>query len=189
MPFFKPRLQLDSDDLSILPVPPKEAYDSIFDDPDILGKLRRTDGYYREFSGFKRVGLMPFSWGMSYLYGKLRTLIRLVQGDEEGMPLLKKLMSQMVLEARERDAVVIFVALPDKKTVRPNFWRKYLPDLYGKMVENLKKEGYDLLDTRPALRRRGTLGDEMFYDDGIHYSSAGNRVIAAELKAKIENLK
>ena len=131
---------------------------------------------------------MPVSNAFYDLYRKISELVRLAEGDEEAMPLLKKLMNQMVLESRQRNATIIFVTLPDRKTVAPNLWQQYLPDHYGKMAEDLKGDGYNVLDARSVLRESGLLPEALFDADGTHYTSRGNRIIAAALKDAIERL-
>jgi hypothetical protein len=189
MPFLKPRFELRSGELSIVSVPSLKTYERLFDHPEALKMLAKTDAYYGEFNRYKWFGLMPGSSGLYSVYGKLRYYARLIWGDAEGMSLLKKLINRMVLEAREHNTAIIFVALPDLKTVAPGVWQRYFPDLYGKMVNDLKGEGYPLLDVRPALRRSGLPPEKLFQADGVHYSSAGNRIIASALKRVIDHLK
>lgn len=56
-------------------------------------------------------------------------------------------------------------------------------------MKDLKGDGYTVLDVRPALRESGLPPEKLFDADGVHYSSAGNRVIAKALKHIIEHLK
>lgn len=189
MPFFKPRFEMNSGELSILSVPSLETYAGLFNRPGVLKPLEKTDAYYGRFSGYKRFGLMPASDFIYSVYEWIRNLVRSIRGDDEGMPLLKRLIYQMSLEARRRNAAVVFVALPDLKTVAPGVWQRYLPDRYGERMKDLKGEGYPILDLRPALRKSGLLPGALFEADGTHYSSAGNRIIAAEIKRVIDRLK
>ena len=189
MPFFKPRFEMHSGELSIVSVPSLKTYERLFNNPDVLKTLVKTDAYYSEFSRYKRFGLMPGSSGIYSMFERIRYHARWIRGDAEGMPLLRKLINQIVLEARERNAAIIFVALPDLRTVAPGAWQVYLPDIYEKRVNDLKGEGYDLLDVRPVLRQSGIPPEKLFQADGVHYSSAGNRIIAAALKNIIEDLK
>jgi hypothetical protein len=188
MPFFKPRFKMRSGALSIEPVPSLNAYATLLDNPELLKKLARTDAYYSEFDRYKWLGLMPVSNVLYSLYRKIKDFVRLPKGSDEGRPLLKKLIDQMILEARERNAVIVFMTLPDLRTVAPGVWQRYLPDLYGERVKDLKEEGYNILDVRPALRKSGLPPEKLFDADGVHYSSAGNRIIAAALKNTIEHL-
>lgn len=189
MPFFKPRFEIRSGELSILSVPPLKTYEKLLDNSDILKTLMKTDAYYNEFSRYKRFGLMPVSSAIYSLYERIRHYAQLIWGNAEGMSLLKTLIKQMVFEARARNASIVFMALPNLKTVAPGIFHRYLPDLYGKMVNELKEEGYPILDVRPALRQSGIPPQELFDADGVHFSSAGNRVIAAALKNAIEHLR
>lgn len=119
MPFLKPSFELHSGALSIEPVPSLNAYATLLDNPELLMTLARTDAYYSEFSRYKWFGLMPVSNGLYSIYQKIRDFVRLIEGNDEGRPLLKKLIDQMVLEARERNAVIVFMTLRDLKTVAP----------------------------------------------------------------------
>ena len=151
MPFFKPRFEIASEALSILPVPSLRAYESLFDRPDVLKTLAKTDAYYPEFSRYKQFGLMPGSDLLYALYKRVRSNTRFMGagGETEGMPLLKKLLDRIGLEARRRHAAVIFMALPNLKSVAPGLWERWQPDLYAERVSALKAEGYPLLDLRP----------------------------------------
>lgn len=189
MPFLKPRFEMRSGELSVVPVPPLKSYERLFDNPEILKKLAKTDVYYGEFTKFKWFGLMPVSNAFYSVYERIRSYARWTWGSAEGMLLLKKLMDQMVLEARERNVLIIFVALPNLKTVAPGVFQRYLPDLYEEMMKDLKEEEYPILDARSALRQSGIPPEELFDADGVHYSSAGNRIIAAALKNAMAHLK
>lgn len=190
MPFFKPRFEIASGTLSILPVPSLRAYESLFDRPDVLETLAKSDAYYSEFSRYKRFGLMPGTNLLYALYKRVRSNTRFMGGsggETGGMPLLKKLLDQIGLEARRRHAAVIFMALPDLKSVAPGIWERLRPDLYAERVNDLKAEGYPLLDLRPFLRKSGLPPEKLFDSDGSHYTPAGNRIIAAALKEVIEH--
>lgn len=189
MPFFKPRFEVRSGELSLVPVLPRSAYENLFSSPEIVKTLARTDAYYSEFNRYKWFGLMPGSTFLYSSYEKIKELVRLTGGDLEGRPLLKKLIEQMVRKSRERNAETVFVTLPDLRTVAPGVWRQYLPDLYGEMVNDLKREGYNVVDVRPPLRESGLSPEKLFDADGVHYSSVGNRIIAAALKDAIAHLK
>lgn len=189
MPFFKPRFEMRSGELSIVSVPSLRAYEGLFNSPGILKTLERTDAYYSEFSRYKLFGLMPVSNVLYSIYGRIRYFVQWIRGNAEGTPLLKKLINQMVLEARRRNAAIVFVVLPDLKSVAPGVWQRSLPDLYGERVKDLKGNGYHILDVRPAMRKSGLSPEAFFEADGVHYSSAGNRIIAAALKNAIERLK
>lgn len=188
MPFLKPRFEMRSDALSMLPVPSLKVFEGLLKTPALLKTLEKTDAYYGEFSGYKRFGLMPGSNVIYSLYKKIRAEARLTGETDEGMPILKKLIDRMALQGRERNAAMVFVALPDLKTVAPRLWQRVLPDRYAARVKELKGEGYTLLDVRPALRESGLPPEELFDADGVHYSSAGNRIIAAALKHVLEHL-
>lgn len=192
MPFFKPRFEISRGRLSILPAPPLKAYEDLFNHAGVLETLTRTDAYYPEFSRYKRFGLMPGSQVALSLYKRIRSDARFMEGasggDPEERPLLKKLIDQIGLEARRRHAAVIFIALPNLKSVAPGIWERLQPDLYAERVNRLKAEGYPLLDVRPILRESGLSPEKLFDPDGSHYTPAGNRIIAAALKNAIEHL-
>ncbi|HZR47314.1 MAG TPA: hypothetical protein VFA47_11455, partial [Candidatus Manganitrophaceae bacterium] len=143
-------------------------------------------------SRYKRLGLMPGSEMAYSLYKRIRSDVRFIEraseGGPEGRTLLKKLIDQVGREARRRHAAVIFIALPELKSVAPGIWERLLPDLYAERVNRLKAEGCPLLDVRPFLRESGLPPEKLFDPDGSHYSSAGNRIIAAALKRAIEHL-
>ena len=182
MPFFKPRFEIRSGALSLEAVPSLKAYERLLDDPELLQTLAGTDAYYSEFRRYKWFGLMPVSDGLYSIYQKTREFVRRIGGSDESRPLLKKLIGQMAFEARGRKAEIIFMILPDLKTVAPGPLQRSLPDLYAERVKDLRGEGYTLLDVRPALRNSGLPPETLFDADGVHYSSAGNRIIAAALK-------
>lgn len=185
MPFFKPRFELKSNVLNLIAMPPKQAYEEIFNDSAILSNLAVTDAHYNEFKAYTRFGLTPIFSSLHYIYNKAGNLADLTNGDNKGKPLLKALMSAMVTQAEARGAVVIFVTLPDLGTISPGRLRKFLPDHYGNMVKELQSAGFNVLDARRTLRDSGMPVRKLFFDDGVHYTSAGNSVIAAELKTMI----
>lgn len=189
MPFFKPRFALTGNTLNLVPMPPKQSYEEILSGPAILSILAVSDAHYNEFKAYTRFGLTPILSSAHYIYNKAERLVNLINNDDRGAPLLKALMSAMVTEAKSRGAVVIFVMLPDLGTTSPGRLHKFLPDHYGNMVKRLRSAGFNILDARQTLRESGMPARELFFDDGVHYTSAGNRVIAAELKTMIGNIR
>ena len=155
MPFFKPRFELTGKALNLIPMPPKQAYEEIFNDDAVLSTLASSDAHYNEFKAYTRLGLTPILSSVYYIYNKAEHLASLINGDNRGLPLLKALMSAMVTEAETRGAHVIFVLLPDMKTTSPGRWRKFLPDHYGNTVRTFPARGFNVLDARRTLRKSG----------------------------------
>ncbi|MBI5235179.1 MAG: hypothetical protein HY886_02890 [Deltaproteobacteria bacterium] len=185
MPFFKPRFELTGNTLNLIPLPPKQAYEEIFSVPAILSNLASSDAHYNEFKAYTRFGLTPIFASIRYIYNKAQRLVSLINHDDRDAPLLKALMSAMVMEAESRGAIVIFMMLPDQTTTAPGRLRGLLPDHYGSMVKELSGAGFNVLDARETLRRSGMPMRKLFYYDGIHYTAVGNREIATGLKTMI----
>jgi hypothetical protein len=184
----KPRFELRPDGLVLIPPPPKRVYEKIFSSSELLAALEESDAYYGEFSAYKRLGFLPLSGTAYYVYRRARNFVRLVRWNDDGMDLLKELMDGIVEVAGEREAKVIFMVLPDVRSASPGGWRRLLPDHYGRMVAELKDEGYNLMDARLTLRESGIPVWDLYFADYQHYSSTGNRVIGEALREMIERL-
>jgi hypothetical protein len=185
MPYLKPRFELNSGELSLLPLPPKWMHDNYFKSSDLCRLLEQTDAGYSEFDSFKRFGQLPFSGTIWYLCKRGRNLSRLIWGDNRSVPLLKSLMAAMVSEGEAHGASVVFLILPDLDITAPGGWRKYLPDHYAALLDELREERFDIVDARQVLLDSGLPMWELYYTDAYHYTPTGNRVIAEALKDRI----
>jgi len=62
-------------------------------------------------------------------------------------------MQRLEAEAGSHNASVVFMLLPSQTLTYPSAWRRWLPDHYGRIVEELRKRGFTLLDGRRVLRQ------------------------------------
>ncbi len=188
MPFLKPRFELKSGGLKLLPVPGKQKYENLFKSSDLLELLSRDDLYYKEFRDFTRFGILPLSGSIWYIYKRAHNLTKLLRGDFANLPLLKLLMYQLDDEATGQNAFVIFMILPDSKAFAPTSWRKFLPDHFGRLIDELTSDGIEVLDVRDTFRQSGLSRWDLYIEDGIHYTPNGNRIIAQLLYDKITTI-
>ncbi|UCD17029.1 MAG: SGNH/GDSL hydrolase family protein [Candidatus Zixiibacteriota bacterium] len=186
MPYLKPRFTLESDELVLVPVPPKEYHDSIFCSPELLRWLEQTDGYYNDFRAFKRFGHLPIANTLWYFYQKARNLYRLIMGDYRDMPLLEVLMARLVDLADKQGVAVTFIMMPDRTITAAAGWRKFLPDHYKRQLDMLESKGFDIIDGREVLRRSGIPFWKLYASDNQHYSPAGNLLLAEALKERLD---
>jgi hypothetical protein len=190
MPFFKPRFVLNNDIPELIAVPPGSEQKSFFDKPDLLRSLQASDHYYPEFMLYQHFGLMPISSGALYLYKRAKNITGMLRGaEDESTPLLKAIMAMILSDARSQGASVIFLALPDMASTYPPQWRKYFPDKYGLLINQLAASGLKLLDVREAFRRSSLAAPQLYAADGIHFTPRGNRVIAQLLRREIDGLR
>lgn len=187
MPYLKPRFRLASHKLELLPLPDRELHREILDNSELLSMLRETDEYYAEFNTYKHFGLMPFSYGMWRTCVKVRNLLRIVRKDPAKNDLLKAIMTMLVNEANSHGTKVLFMVLPDVQSISPGRVRRFLPDEYGRMVEDLKSSGFWILDIRETIRTSGKSLGEVFWWDNFHFLAEGNRLIADAIREEIDS--
>jgi hypothetical protein len=185
MPFLKPRFRFNSDELSLLPLPPKPLHEEYLTNSVLCRYLKETDDCYPEFGRFQRFGQMPVAGTIWYFSKRMRNLSRLIWGNRESVPILKALMRSMVVEGQSHDAAVVFLVLPDRLTAAPGGWRAYLPDHYAGLIAELRSEGFEVVDAREALLSSGRPLWELYHWDNYHYTSRGNQIIARSLKDTI----
>ena len=186
MPYLKPRFRLASHKLELLPLPDREAHKEIFDSNELMSMLRESDEYYSEFNAYKRFGLVPFSYGLWRTYIKTRNFLRIVRDDPSKNDLLKAIMTMMVREADSHGTKVLFMVLPDVPSINPGRIRRFMPDQYGRMVDDLKASGFWVLDIRETFRASGEGVRDLFWHDNYHFSPEGNRLIAGAIRGEID---
>lgn len=186
MPFVKPRLVSASDSLVLIPPPPRAEFSRLLDGSAFLGELRETDGYYGEFARYERFGLTPISNTIWKTSKRIRNLVRLLRPiDDDDARLLIQIMSALTVEAEGDGVDVVFMLLPKQEITFPPLWRRGLADHYGQLLSMLQDNGYPVLDARAALRDSGYSAPEAYYRDGVHFTPAGNRVVAEALRRLI----
>jgi hypothetical protein len=188
MPYFKPRFVLAGTTPRLVPVPTREQWRTLLTAPSLLDSLARDDAYFGDFESYRRLGLMPLSAGLRHGLLVARKLSRLVTGSAEARPLAYLLMRQLVDEAARCHARVVFMLLPDRSATFPSPWRRLLPDRHARLLEELRREGFVLLDGRAPLLASGLQSWQLYGWDGIHYSPAANRLLANRLMGLIRSL-
>ena len=186
MPYLKPRFRLASHKLELLPLPDREMHERILENDELMATLRNSDEFYSEFGTWKRFGFVPFSYGLWRTWVKARNFMRIIRDDPSENDLLKAIMTMMVSEARTHGAKVLFITLPDVPAISPGRIRRFLPDEYGRMVEDLKSSGYWVLDIRDTFRASGEGVRDLFWVDNYHFSPEGNRLIAQAIRREID---
>lgn len=149
----------------------------------LLKALSRTDGHYRKFEQYQRFGLLPLSNIARALSVHLSNLYDLIYDDDESLDLVLALMAKFAQEADKKGTRVVFMILPERSTVFPGGWRRWLPDHYGKMVEEMRAHGFVVLDGRQVLRDCKTEARQLYSEDMCHYSVSANRLLGHSLKA------
>jgi hypothetical protein len=182
MPYFKPRFVEEGDSLRFVPVPPLSAWRRMFTSTATFDSLERDGGYLGEFESYRRFGLTPLSAGLWQAGRRAHNLSSLLRGDEENLSLVVRLMRELVAAAGQRQARVIFIALPQRQQTFPSGVRRWLPDGYAGTVAVLRQRGLVVLDGRVPLRASGLPASSLFTGDGKHFTFAGNRVLAAALR-------
>lgn len=182
MPFVKPRFVAHSRELSLLPAPPLDEYPTILNNDSLLDELCRTDGYAENFTQFRRFGMTPLAAAGLYFYRRIGNACALVSTDREERMLLKQLMHRFNREGARTGARVVYLVLPRIESVAPGGWRQFLPDHFGLLVDDLKSEGFDVLDARPVFRTYDKPLSSLYFWDGFHFSANGNQLIAGALK-------
>lgn len=180
--FLKPRFSLTNDGVKLLSLPSKAAYARMIDTPSLLVSLKTTDGHIGEFVAFKHFGLSPLLRGAHSLYQTFQLIKKRIIGDDTSIPLLLALMQRLERTARLHHASVIFMILPTARQTFIPWYYEMLPDHYAQLISILKRCGFTVLDTRPALRSSGLGIRQLFVEDDFHFASEGNRIIAAALK-------
>jgi hypothetical protein len=182
IPYLKPRFALNNGQLQLLPMPPRSVWQAAFENSGLVDSLRTTDGYFSTFWTYERFGQTPLSAGVSYLFGKARSVARLLRANEDPDPLMLSLMARFVQQADSNHATVIFMLLPESKVTFPPLWRRFLPDHYGQLIAKLRALGYSIVDGRQALTASGRTPGELYIGDGQHFTPEGNRAIAGALR-------
>ncbi|MEW6050306.1 MAG: hypothetical protein AB1644_04495 [Candidatus Zixiibacteriota bacterium] len=182
MPHFKPRLIMRDTALTLMPVPHRDIWRTVFQHNDLLDSLVASDEYYAEFTGYQRCGFSPLASLGWWTYKKARGLFGILSDERETSPLVLTLMRRLKDEAARHDAKVIYMLIPDQATAFPSRWRKRLPDQFGTLVANLRKEGFTMVDVRQVLRDSGEPPWQLFFEDGGHFRPLGNRLIADALR-------
>lgn len=186
MPMFKPRFRFLSDSMTlVLPLPPS-AYKTILDSPDAISSLRDSDRYYQRFQMYKRFGLLPMSsavWSITNRAASLAKLSRRL--DDSETRLFLSILKRLETDVTGEGAFLLVLVFPDETQAYPSPWRRFFPDKYGQLVSSLRAEGFHLVDARQFLQRSGLAPNGMYSPDGLHFTPAGNRVIAAALKQTI----
>ncbi|MFC1475474.1 hypothetical protein ACFLQW_00545 [Candidatus Zixiibacteriota bacterium] len=189
MPFLKPRFEMRAGKLELIPLPPKKMHEDVFYNSDLINYLKQTDNFYREFAAYKRVGFLPFSSGVWWVYKRAGNLLRLIKGNRGEAPFLLNLMTGMAKTAQSHGATVIFLMLADRQTTEPTGWRSLLPDHYRALVAELQAKDFDILDSREALRVCSLPVRSLYQSDSHHFSPAGNRIIAEALRETLDRLR
>jgi hypothetical protein len=182
MPYVKPRFELIGDSLHLIPVPPRDFYSRVLDDPTLLSQFKNTDKYSPEFESYKRFGITPLSYALRAVFHRGRNVARAFEDDVDGLQLLSTIMQALVAEAGKTRAEVLFVVMPELSVTSPDKVRGLLPDKYAWMVNNLKTRGFEILDLRPIFRKSSLPVVSLYKPDGVHFSVAGNRLIADAIK-------
>jgi hypothetical protein len=185
MPFLKPAFVMSDTGLTSVPLPPKDYYDRILEGDDILDSLRVTDQHWSEFSAYEHFGLTPVSRGIWQVIQKIKNLTQLLSGQGKVTPLTQALMRQMVQEAGKHGSSVIFMILPERSLAFPARWRAFFADHYDGMITDLRTAGFTIFDGRRAFRDSGIPPARLYYDDGVHFSTEGNRIVAKGLKSML----
>ena len=180
MPFFKPRFTLHGDSLQLIRTTPTKLA-SIFDDPNILNFLSQNDSYYYNFERFQRFGQLPLSHALLRVYRKMSDILNTARGNNREDILLETLMREMVRANRDRGSTVIFLVLPDRIVYTGSGMLRFLPDLYGQTIKELRSKGFNIIDARAIFRNSGEKADELFQPDQRHYKPLANRIIAETL--------
>jgi len=188
MPYLKPRYMLNGGELEFVALPPRGLLDSIFCNSGLVNWLEERDCFYSEFESFKRFGLMPISSTAWKVFNRAGNLRRILAGDPEGERILELLMHRLVEEASRHGASVIFLSLPDLTLTAPERWRKMLPDRYLIRLDQLRSNGFDIIDAREIFRKSGHHPRRLFVHDNRHLTPLGNRLVAEELKSHLDKL-
>jgi hypothetical protein len=188
MPFFKPRFVLAGATTRLVPVPTCGQWRTLLTDSALLDSLARSDGCFGDFESYRRFGLMPLSAGLRRALLASRKLSRLVAGRAEAGPLACLLMRQLVNEAAQCHARTVFMLLPERSATFPSPWRRLLTDRHATVLNELRREGFVVLDGREPLRASGLQPWELYQWDGIHYSPPANRILASRLMGLIRSL-
>ena len=188
MPFFKPRFVLEGATARLVPVPTRERWRTLLASPTLLDSLARDDACFGDFESYRRLGWMPLSAGLRRAVLVFRKMSRLVAGRAEAGPLARLLMRRLVEEAAQHHARTVFILLPDRSATFPSSWRRLLTDRHAAVLDELRCEGFVVLDGREPLRTSGLQPWQSYQWDGIHYSPAANRILADRLMGLIRSL-
>ncbi len=184
MPFLKPRFELKDGSLRLVRFAPNTLA-TLAGTPAVLDTLSRKDFYYYNYESYRRFGFLPLSYGLRSLYIKCINFLNYFADDRQSDLLAESLMNDMVSEARQNGARVIFLVLPDKKSTAPSGVYRYLPDVQGNKMKHLIAEGFTIIDGREIFRKSGRAESEIFQADEKHYKPAANRMIAEVLRKSI----
>ncbi len=182
MPYVKPRFDLIGDSLHLIQVPSRDFYSRVLDDPTLLSEFKNTDKYSPEFESYKRFGLTPVMYAARAAIHRFCNVERAFQEDGNGFHLMAAVMHALTREAGKHGVEVLFVVMPELSVTSPDRVRGMLPDQYGQMVKKLKAGGFEILDIRPVFRGATGTAASLYKPDGVHFSVAGNRLIAGAIR-------
>ncbi|MEE9442339.1 MAG: hypothetical protein V3V99_06690 [candidate division Zixibacteria bacterium] len=188
MPFLKPRFEINSGRLNLIPLPPRHMFDSLLDNSELLCWLEVHDGYFGKFEEFKKFGILPISRLFWHGYEMIEKKIHFSRGNEEGAALLKKIMTALVEDAAAKNTHIIFLSYPHQADTYIPRWRSLFPDYYGLRIEELSAPGFEIIDCREILRRSGRPAYELYQADMRHMTPIANKLIAVKLKEKISDI-
>lgn len=187
MPFVKPRFEDKDGGLTLVP-PPLDLLRGAAQRPEaLLAFLQQHDGYEREFDDYRRFGFTPLAHGADRLWHKLVSAKALYAhgAPSEGERLLTQLLRQFRDELSGDGRRLVLLLLPDRDDVEASKpwqagWLRH-----RRLRQLLADQGLTFVDPLEALRSQS--GVEMFHEDRIHYSAAGNLAIALALQPALDS--
>lgn len=181
MPFVKPRFEDRGGGMGEVAPPLALLRDSAQRPDALLAFLRQHDGYQREFDNYRRYGFTPLAHGASGVVRKLANAQALYAHGEpsEGERLLTQLLHRFRDELAREHRVLVLLLLPDRDEVEASKPWQTAWLRHQRLRQLLADQGLAFVDPREALRAQDGAG--VFHEDSIHYTDAGNQVIAAEL--------
>lgn len=185
MPYLKPRFELASNSLRLVTVRPEVALSTFPQCSDLLDFLSKNDSFYFRFETYRRMGLLPLSGGLRFLYLRTLSFMTNFRYDSQDERLLTELMTEMVNEARKRDAEVIFLMVPEMTTFAMSGVHHFLPDNYARRYDELRSAGYNVVDIRQIFRDSGRTAYELFDPDEVHLTPLSNQMVAEALRPVI----
>jgi hypothetical protein len=187
MPFVKPRFEEQAGGLTEVPPPLALLRDSALRPEALLAFLARHDGYEREFDDYRRYGFTPLAHGADRLWRKLAnaSALYLHGAPSEGERLLTQLLRQFSDELSRDDRRLVLLLLPDRDDVEASRPWQAAGLRHQRLRQLLANQGLAFVDPLVALRAQNAA--EMFHEDRIHYSAAGNRVIALALRSTLDS--
>ena len=175
MPFVKPRFRLAGGSLELVQADPWELL-PLEEREGLLRFIRGEDGLVDQFHAFVRYRQTPLMALGLRVYRGIRSRVVLPTGDPREDLLLDRILEELQSTLDADGVRLVLLATPPRRSAtRPEL------EMVRSRVQRWRAAGFQVVDGGRAFVDHRVPGVELFLEDGVHYTPAGNQVLAAAL--------